>query len=63
MADVNYIITIDDRDALKALSDMKVGFNSVGTAANKAQQQTNSATDKIGKKVNEIGRASCRERV
>ena len=35
MADVNYIITIDDRDALKALSDMKVGFNSVGTAANK----------------------------
>lgn len=26
MADVNYIITIDDRDALKALSDMKVGF-------------------------------------
>ena len=54
MADVNYIITIDDRDALKALSDMKVGFNSVGTAAAQAQQKTDTATDKIGKKVNDV---------
>ena len=48
MADVNYIITIDDRDALKALSDMKVGFNSVGTAATQAQQKTDTSTKKIG---------------
>ena len=54
MADVNYIITIDDRDALKALSDMKVGFNSVGTAANKAQQQTDTSVKKIGKNVNDV---------
>ena len=54
MADVNYIITIDDRDALKALSDMKVGFNSVGTAATQAQQKTDTATDKIGRDVNKV---------
>lgn len=56
MADVNYIITIDDRDALKALSDMKVGFNSVGTAAAQAQQKTDTATDKIGRDVNKVDR-------
>lgn len=54
MADVNYIITIDDRDAIKALSDMKVGFNSVGTAANNAQQQTDTSVKKIGKNVNDV---------
>ena len=54
MADVNYIITIDDKDAIKALSDMKVGFNSVGTAANKAQQQTDTSVKKIGKNVNDV---------
>ena len=56
MADVNYIITIDDKDALKALSDMKVGFNSVGTAAAQAQQKTDTATDKIGRDVNKVDR-------
>jgi len=56
MADVNYIITIDDRDALKALSDMKVGFNSVGTAATQAQQKTDTSTDKIGRDVNKVDR-------
>jgi len=54
MADVNYIITIDDRDALKALSDMKVGFNSVGTAATQAQQKTDTSTKKIGRDVNNV---------
>ena len=56
MADVNYIITIDDKDAIKALSDMKVGFNSVGTAAAQAQNKTDTATDKIGRDVNKVDR-------
>lgn len=54
MADVNYIITIDDKDAIKALSDMKVGFNSVGTAATQAQQKTDTSTKKIGRDVNNV---------
>ena len=37
MADVNYVIEIDDKDALKSLSEMKVGFTGVETAAKKAQ--------------------------
>jgi len=54
MADVNYIITIDDRDALHALSDMRNGFNSVGTAATQAQQKTDTSTKKIGRDVNNV---------
>lgn len=54
MADVNYVITIDDKDLLKGLSDMKKGFNGVGDAAKKTQSQVDSSLGKAGNKVSEV---------
>lgn len=50
MADVNYVIEIDDSDALKALNQMKKGFNDVETSAKKAQAGVNGVfEDKNGR--------------